>query len=128
METTVRILVVLLIALTAIGVIIFVGRYLKVKATYWFSVTSSLSISSVLFWIINQIITPDLSDIFFLIYGLVMGVISIILLVKHNSHLLIRTNKSYTARMSNLLPAYPNVRSTSHQKSKPLRKMGCQNH
>jgi len=49
-----------------------------------------LSISSVLFWIINQIITPDLSDIFFLIYGLVMGVISIILLVKHNSHLLIR--------------------------------------
>jgi hypothetical protein len=85
METTVRILVVLLIALTAIGVIIFVGRYLKVKATYWFSVTSSLSISSVLFWIINQIIIPDLSDIFFLIYGLVMGVISIILLVKNNS-------------------------------------------
>ena len=90
METTVRILVVLLIALTAIGSIIFAGRYFKVRASYWFSITSSLSISSVLFWIINQIITPDLSDIFFLIYGLVMGVISIILLVKHNSHLLIR--------------------------------------
>ena len=90
METTVRILVVLLIALTAIGVIIFVGRYLKVKATYWFSVTSSLSISSVLFWIINQIIIPDLSDIFFLVYGLAMGVISVILLVKNNSHLLNR--------------------------------------
>ena len=90
METTVRILVVLLIALTAIGSIIFAGRYFKVRASYWFSITSSLSISSVLFWIINQIIKPDLSDIFFLIYGLVMGVISIILLVKHNSHLLIR--------------------------------------
>ena len=90
METTVQILVVLLIALTAIGVIIFVGRYLKVKATYWFSITSSLSISSVLFWIIYQIITPDLNDIFFLIYGLAMGVISVILLVKNNSHLLNR--------------------------------------
>ena len=90
METTVRILVVLLIALTAIGSIIFAGRYFKVRASHWFSITSSLSISSVLFWTINQIIKPDLSDIFFLIYGLVMGVISIILLVKHNSHLLIR--------------------------------------
>ena len=90
METTVRILVVLLIVLTAIGVIIVIGRYLKLKATYWLSVTSSLSISSLLFWIINQIITPDLSDIFFLIYGLAMGVISVILLVKNNSHLLNR--------------------------------------
>ena len=86
METTVRILVVLLIALTAIGSIIFAGRYFKVRASYWFSITSSLSISSVLFWIINQIIKPDLSDIFFLIYGVVMGVISIVLLVKNNSH------------------------------------------
>ena len=90
METTVRILVVLLIALTAIGSIIFAGRYFKVRASYWFSITSSLSISSVLFWIINQIIKPDLSDIFFLIYGVVMGVISIILLVKNNSHILTR--------------------------------------
>jgi hypothetical protein len=90
METTVRILVVLLIALTAIGSIIFAGRYFKVRASYWFSITSSLSISSVLFWIINQIIKPDLSDIFFLIYGVVMGVLSIILLVKNNSHILTR--------------------------------------
>ena len=90
METTVRILVVLLIALTAIGSIIFAGRYFKVRASYWFIITSSLSISSVLFWIINQIIKPDLSDIFFLIYGVVMGVISIILLVKNNSHILTR--------------------------------------
>ena len=90
METTVRILVVLLIALTAIGSIIFAGRYFKVRVSYWFSITSSLSISSVLFWIINQIIKPDLSDIFFLIYGVVMGVTSIILLVKNNSHILTR--------------------------------------
>ena len=90
METTVRILVVLLIALTAIGSIIFAGRYFKVGASYWFSITSSLSISSVLFWIINQIIKPDSSNIFFLIYGVVMGVISIILLVKNNSHILTR--------------------------------------
>ena len=90
MDTTSQILLVLLVALIAIGSIIFVGRYFKVRVSYWFSVTSSLSISSVLFWIINQIIKPDLSDIFFLIYGLVMGVISVILLVKNNSHLLTR--------------------------------------
>ena len=90
MDTTSQILLVLLVALIAIGSIIFVGRYFKVRTSYWFSVTSSLSISSVLFWIINQIIKPDLSDIFFLIYGLVMGVISVILLVKNNSHLLTR--------------------------------------
>ena len=86
MDTTSQILLVLLVALIAIGSIIFVGRYFKVRVSYWFSVTSSLSISSVLFWIINQIIKPDLSDIFFLIYGLVMGIISVILLVKNNSH------------------------------------------
>ena len=90
MDTTGQILSVLPVALIAIGSIIFAGRYFKVKATYWFSVTSSLSISSVLFWIINQIIIPDLSDIFFLIYGLAMGVISVILLVKNNSHILTR--------------------------------------
>ena len=90
MDTTGQILLVLLVALIAIGSIIFVGKYFKVRVSYWFSVTSSLSISSVLFWTINQIIKPDLSDIFFLIYGLVMGVISVILLVKNNSHLLTR--------------------------------------
>ena len=86
MDTTGQILLVLLVALIAIGSIIFIGRYFKVRASYWFSVTSSLSISSVLFWTINQIIKPDLSDIFFLIYGLAMGIISVILLVKNNSH------------------------------------------
>ena len=86
MDTTGQILSVLLVALIAIGSIIFIGRYFKVRASYWFSVTSSLSISSVLFWTINQIIKPDLSDIFFLIYGLVMGIISVILLVKNNCH------------------------------------------
>ena len=90
MDTTGQILSVLIVALIAIGSIIFVGRYFKVRGSYWFSITSSLSISSVLFWIINQIINPDLSDIFFLIYGLVMGVISIILLVKNNSKILTR--------------------------------------
>jgi hypothetical protein len=86
MDTTGQILLVLLVALIAIGSIIFIGRYFKVRASYWFSVTSSLSISSVLFWTINQIIKPDLSDIFFLFYGLVMGIISVILLVKNNCH------------------------------------------
>ena len=90
MDTTGQILSVLIVALIAIGSIIFVGRYFKLRASYWFSITSSLKISSVLFWIINQIIKPDLSDIFFLIYGLVMGVISIILLVKNNSNILTR--------------------------------------
>ena len=90
MDTTGQILSVLLVALIAIGSIIFVGRYFKVRASYWFIITISLSISSVLFWIINQIVKPDLSDIFFLIYGLVMGVISIILLVKNNSHIFTR--------------------------------------
>ena len=90
MDATGQILLVFLIALITIGMGIFVGRYFKVKATYWFIVTISLSISSLLFWIINQIIQPDLTDIFFLIYGLVMGVISVILLVKNNSHLLTR--------------------------------------
>ena len=90
MDTTGQILSVLLVALIAIGSIIFIGRYFKVRASYWFSVTSSLSISSVLFWTIDQIIKPDLSDIFFLIYGSVMGIISVILLVKNNSHFLKR--------------------------------------
>jgi len=87
MEITVRILLVLLVTLIAIGISIFIGRYFKLKITYWFGVTVSLSISSLIFWIINQIIRPNMSDIFFLIYGLTVGIISVILLVKNNSHL-----------------------------------------
>tara|TARA_B100000780_G_scaffold272853_1_gene235652 strand:+ start:430 stop:708 length:279 start_codon:yes stop_codon:yes gene_type:complete len=87
MEVTVRILLVLLVSLIAIGISIFVGRYFKLKITYWFGITVSLSISSLIFWTINQIIRPDMSDIFFLIYGLIVGIISLILLVKNNRQL-----------------------------------------
>ena len=87
MEITVRILLVLLVTLIAIGVSISAGRYFKLKITYWFGITVSLSISSLIFWIINQIIQPNMSDIFFLIYGLMVGIIGVILLVKNNSHL-----------------------------------------
>jgi len=87
MEVTVRILLVLLVSLIAIGISIFVGRYFKLKITYWFGITVSLSISSLIFWTINQIIRPDMSDIFFLIYGLIVWIISLILLVKNNRQL-----------------------------------------
>ena len=65
MEITVRILLVILVTLIAIGVSIFVGRYFKLKITYWFGITVSLSISSLIFSTINQIIRPDMSDVFF---------------------------------------------------------------
>ena len=87
MEITVRILLVLLVTLIAIGVSIFVGKYFKLKITYWFGITVSLSISSLIFWTINQIIRPDMSDIFFLMYGLIVGLLGVILLVRNNHQL-----------------------------------------
>jgi hypothetical protein len=75
------------VALGAMGLGFFIKRYFNIVLTWWGGIFCFLSLGSFIVQIIDEFKQPENDDIFFVVYGLVMGVLGLISILRNNPRL-----------------------------------------